>query len=789
MSGRVRSVSSDRRISLAWQVSTDRHTWRDTTVPNTLAGATGWTWDSTRVLETEESWWRAHVPHGGTLCFGGIATLAEVALDGVEILRSDNMFLAHEIAIATGGELVIHCVPLDLGKKRPRPRWRVPMLEQQQLRWFRTTLLGRTPGWSPPCPPSGPWRGAWLEERTLRVGEVAITARDGVVEVSGDFGADSATLLVSRIEQQRGGREDLATAPMQLASAMKLESGRWRGQVTVPDPAPWWPHTHGVPTLYAVAVMTVTGGERAVIDLGSTGFRTIEVDRSGDDFAVIVNGVRVFCRGACWTPLDVVTLAASPEQLAAALDQVVAAGMNMLRVGGTMVYEDDAFYDELDRRGVLLWHDFMFANMDYPAEDASFAESVTREVDQQVARLQARPCAAVLCGNSEGEQQAAMSGAGRERWLPALFHELIPTRARGLGVPYVPSSTHGGAFPHQPSAGPSSYYGVGAYLRGLEDARRSEVKFASECLAFANLGAVEPTVRVHHPAWKARSPRDLGAGWDFDDVRDHYVQRLYGVDPVALRVSDHERYLTLGRLATGEVMAQTFGEWRRKRSVTAGGLVWFLRDLWPGAGWGVVDAHGAPKAAWYALRRALAPIALAISDEGCNGLAIHAVNDRSGHLTAPLEVVLYRGAIEVGRGTHDVTVPSHGALEVPAAAWFEGFMDLSFAYRFGPPTATVVHARLGDLAEVFCFPAGAPIAASDVGLTAKLDHEQLVVSAQRFAYGVAIELPGLRPEDNYFHLAPGQTRRIALRKVGATKSGTVTCANSDVSVRVELARA
>ena len=237
----------------------------------------------------------------------------------------------------------------------------------------------------------------------------------------------------------------------------------------------------------------------------------------------------------------------------------------MLRVNGCMVYEDDAFFDACDALGLLVWQDFMFANMDYPASDAGFMASVREEARQQLARWQAHPSLAVICGNSEAEQQAAMWGAPREAWAQPLFDEQLAALAGELcpGVTYWPSSAHGGAFPHQNNVGTTSYYGVGAYLRPMEDARRAGLRFATECLAFANVPppatlARMPggtSLRTHHPGWKARAPRDLGAGWDFEDVRDHYLQRLYGVDPVALRSTDHERYLQLSRAVSAEVIA------------------------------------------------------------------------------------------------------------------------------------------------------------------------------------------------------------------------------------------
>jgi beta-mannosidase len=815
--GRIRAVSGHVRTALVdWQLratapgaiadpaALPADGWQPAQVPGTVASALralgAWRLDGpARRFDADDWWWRTTIPAdaGEVLCTGGLATLADVWIDGAHVLASTDMFLAHELPLPAGArEVVIRCRSLDptLAAKRPRPRWRAPMIEHQQLRAIRTTLLGRTPGWSPPAAAVGPWRDVWIERRARAVGElrvqVGVVGEAGRVEVDLAATASSAELIISRGEQT-------------WRAPLAITGGRVAGVVAIPAVERWWPHTHGAPVLYDARIALTDGDATTEVDLGGLGFRTIAIDRTDGDFAVSVNGVPVFCRGACWTPLDPVSLAHGPDALARAFDQVVAAGMNMLRVGGTMVYEDDAFLDACDQRGVLLWHELMFANMDYP-EDAAFVAIVEAEVAQALARVAARPCLAVVCGNSEAEQQAAMWGAPTNLWAPRLFHELIPAwvAAHAPGTAYWPSSAHGGGFPHAPEAGTSSYYGVGAYQRPLDDARRSEVRFASECLAFANVpgeGGLPggPSARVHNPAWKARTPRDLGAGWDFDDVRDHYVARLYGVDPAALRYADHDRYLALGRLATGEVMAATFGEWRRARSRTRGGLIWFLRDLWTGAGWGVIEASGAPKACWYYLRRALAPIALAITDEGTSGLAIHAINDRGAPIAGTLELGLWRHGASIARAARPIMIPAHGALELNAVALLDGFMDLTWAYRFGPPTAELVVATLraadgAVVAEAFHLPIGLPAGREhDLGVTATAtptpDGAVLAISAARFAYAVQITVDGHAPDDDFVHVAPGATTTVRLRRTGpGPLRGTVAPHNAHATTKITV---
>ncbi len=843
MRGRLREISGHTadRLAAGWELAAcapgaiggpealDRATldWTQCVEPMTAAAALRaagrWSLDGPpRRFDAEDWWYRARFPaepaESGEqlwLCFDGLATVADVWLNGAPLLSVAGMFTAEERRVDTlvrsENELVIQFHALDsrLGVRRPRPQWRAPMVENQQIRWFRTTLLGRTPGWSPPAAAVGPWRGVRLERRRgVMVDDVRMVANaDGWLDFSCRLDRlDGAQPGETSVVLERDGRAH--RAPLMAGAA----PGELAGRLAVPGAALWWPHTHGNPALYSARLEIALGNGVVTADLGGVGFRTVSLDTAADDFAIRVNGVPVFCRGACWTPLDPVSLANDAESLDRAFDQVVGAGMNMLRVGGTMVYEGDDFLDRCDARGVLLWQDYMFANLDYPGDNPEFAEQVAIEARQQLARLQGRPSVAVLCGNSEGEQQAAMWGAVRERWAPGLFHEHLAAISRELvpGVPYWPSSAHGGAFPHQGNVGSASYYGVGAYLRPLEDARRAEVRFASECLAFANvpeeasLAAIPggALVKVHHAAWKARSPRDLGAGWDFDDVRDHYLSRLFGIDPVALRYGDHDRYLALGRATTGEVMAATFGEWRRVRSVTRGGLVWFLRDLWPGAGWGVVDASGVPKAAWHYLRRALAPVALHLSDEGGNGLVVHTVNDGAAPLAGQLEMTLWRaGEVRVGSESRDVTVPARAAIELNAGDFFEGFRDLSYAYRFGPPSHDVVAVTLRDAhgrerARAFHFVGGWPSARElDVGLSAAAraignGEYELSVGTRRFAQSVHADIEHYECSDNYFHLAPGETRLLTLasrRRSGESvtaPAGSVRALNAEIASKV-----
>ena len=775
------------------------------------------------------------------LGFDGLATVAQVWLNGMAMLTSTNMFMAHAVDVShllmtTGNTLLIRFSALDteLSTKRKRPRWRAPMIENQQLRWFRTTVLGRTPGWSPPAAVVGPWKDIWLERRgTIDVQAVRLQATvdgtDGLVnchlqaQAMGQVLAAGTSQVASvHLQIERQGRVEshplTPVSPLSPPSPLSLvnDTATFEGTLQIKDVDLWWPHTHGEPALYQASLRIRVAGcaEEVTVNLGRIGFRTLALNAAGGDFSLVVNGVPIFCRGACWTPLDPVTLRSPAAHYSAAVAQARVAGMNMLRVAGTVVYEDDHFFDACDEQGVLVWHDFMFANMDYPGDDAQFMESVSTEVCQQLQRRQINACVAMLCGNSEIEQQAAMWGAPRALWSSALFDKALAQlcKAHAPHTPYWPSSAHGGSFPHQASEGTTSYYGVGAYLRPLDDARRAQLRFATECLAFANV-PVQTAVarmpgglstRVHHPGWKARSPRDLGAGWDFDDVRDHYLASLFNTDPLKLRCADHDRYLTLSRIVTGEVMAASFSEWRRPGASCRGALVLFMRDLWAGAGWGLVDDAGTPKACYHYLKRVLQPTTVLLTDEGGNGLFVHLLNERGDAKHVSLEIAAWRdGDVQVASGKWEMVLPAHSAQSLCSLDLFEHFMDLTDAYRFGPMTCEAVVATLTDasgkqIAQAFHFPRGmSALRTTDVGLSAlakRVDAGtiELTLRTGQLARGVYFDLPGFQADDEYFNLAPNSEVRVTLRGASRDESsfslnGTVHAVNSVRQARIEMA--
>ena len=786
--------------------------WRPAAVPGTVAQALTVDLDAPPDIDGLDWWYRAslEIPEGGPqrwrLSFDGLATLAEVWVGGVQVLTSDNAFLPTTCVLtldpgSTPLWIRFRSVATELARKRPRPRWKTRLVAHQNLRWVRTPLLGRIPAWTPRVPAIGPWRAvrlapiAAVDVAALRLRP---TVSDGVARL----------VVVAELSGAVTGAQ-LTIAGRTLPLTVTTDDARTvcTGDFQLPGVPLWWPHTHGLPHRERCVLTFRTPDGPVSVDGGEVGFRAVTLDRTDDAVVLSVNGRPVFCRGGCWSVEDVRALSGTPEALAETLRLVQESGANLIRVGGTLGWERDAFYERCDQLGILVWQDLPFANMDYPFGDEAFAASVTAELGAQLARLSRHVCIAAYCGGSEVEQQAAMLGLPREAWAAPFFTVAAPGLVALLhpGVPWFPNTPTGGDLPFHTGQGLTHYYGVGAYLRPLADVRRARVRFTPECLGFANVPDAESmdaafgeTVAPHHPAWKAGVPRDGGAGWDFEDVRDHYLRALYGVDPVALRSTDLARYWALSRAVTGEVMTRVYAEWRRPGSGCGGALIWFWKDLRPGAGWGVVDSTNRPKAAWWYLRRAWAARTVLITDEGLDGLGLHVFNERGDALDGTVEIVLLKGRRVVDTARAPVALAPYAARTFSGDALLGRFTDLTGSYRFGPPGHDVVVARLRDgdgavIAEDAWFPQGHGlplVETAHLAVVAEPADGGVVVTltATAFVQTVVLSAPGYTPEDNYFHVTPSAPRQVRMRAdVGAGPfRGWVTGSNLDGGVGVRV---
>ncbi|MBC7792104.1 MAG: hypothetical protein H7Z43_00220 [Clostridia bacterium] len=716
---------------------------RDVTVPCTVAGVLRdsgqWRVGDPGDFDRELIVFRTTVivTAGEELVFEGLTPSCEVVIDDVLCALADSMFVPIQLPIASGRHVLeLRFQPIDLAaKKTPKARWRSRIFDDPQRRWSRVTGIGHTPFLSPSFATVGPWRPVRLVNPELQELDIRVRldGRRGSVQLRGETRSGVSVSIVGD-----GGNANANWGPGEFDLTLSLS-----------DVATWWPHTHGPQPTYT---LTVRAGETKVSK--TIAFRNVELDAG---MQVRVNGQPVFSRGVNWTPVDPLTMGAD---VAAEVARMRAAGMNMVRLTATSLYESDAFYEACTAAGILVWQDFQFSNLDYPFADDAFLRSAKAEAHCFLRRTQTEACLAVLCANAEVRMQAYLTGVTPpaepfyDETLPALCASVRPD------VPFVPGSPSGGDTGIEPREGCSHYYGVGAYMRPLSDARLSHVRFASECLGFAMLPALESRAAWHDVPWQSRYQRfESGAG-DLADENEFYIRELFGVDPLSLRGNDRPLYDALLDITPGSVMAETFALWRTSEH-NKGGLVWLWRDVWPSIGLGVIDAAGRPKAAYHYLKRAFAPRAVFLRDEGLNNLDVWLLNDKLQSVSLPLILELYKDDRLLERFEHAVHVSGNSRQRIAATKVIGRFADLSFAFRFGPKPYDLIVARWGDAPVHHFFPGGKlPIPhPASVGFEGVRDGDDITLSTIAFANTVIIEGANAS-HDNYFHLAPSESRKL-----------------------------
>ena len=429
---------------------------------------------------------------------------------------------------------------------------------------------------------------------------------------------------------------------------------------SIENPEWWWPNRMGNQKLYEIEILLKKDGEIIHSKKIRTGLRNIELvqddDKHGAGFYFKVNGKPVFMKGANYIPQDNFLPRVTPERYEHILQSAADANMNMIRVWGGGVYENDIFYELCDEKGLLVWQDFMFACAMYPGDEA-FLENVKKEAEENVKRLRHHPSIALWCGNNEilmmweeWRNNANEEGNQIPLWKNQkdsmkivlsyrdIFKDILPkaVKTHGLGIPYWESSpsSKGGEFADWKS-GDSHYWGVWWGQEPFEEYRNNIGRFMSEYgfQSFPELNTVKSFTEegdrdIYSNVMKAHQRSSIGNETIVNYMKNHFN------NPV-----DFESLLYAGQLLQAEGVKVAMEAHRINKPYNMGSLIWQLDDCWPAASWSGIDYYGRWKALHYYTKRAFNDVIVAF-DANSDKIKIHAVTDLYEDLKARLTVEL-----------------------------------------------------------------------------------------------------------------------------------------------------
>lgn len=726
------------------------------------------------------------------LCFDGLDTYATVWLNDELILRSENMFVPARLPIkrllgASGNRLyILFESALRHGKELEAKYGKLTAWNGDVSRLYvRKAQYHYGWDWGPTFLTAGLSREARIEAYTARIADVYAPAT-----VSDDL--QMATIPV---------QIELSGALPDAAVTLKLHdpSGNTVAETTLPagtllehtfvvaNPTLWYPNGSGTQARYMLDV-TLTQGDvvrdSRQIRPGLRRLRLVQepvANEPGTSFYFEINNQPLFSGGANWIPADSFTPAVTPERYRDWLQLAADGNMNMLRVWGGGIYEEDVFYDLCDELGLLVWQDFMFACGMYPAHP-EFLASIRAEAEANIRRLRNHPSIVLWAGNNEDYQIAESQQAYDpnfqgdftqtkfpareiyERLLPEVCEKLDPSR------PYWRGSPYGGKSSADPTIGDRHTWEIwhgnmADYQRYTDYAGRFVSEFGMEAAphramidAFTNAEdrVIGSAVLNHH--------NKAGGGVE---RLNHYLQANIANQPKTL-----DDYIYATQFIQSEAMAAAVDGFRRRwagkgRYATSGALIWQLNDCWPVTSWALVDYELRPKAAYYRVKRSFAPIAL-----GMVGAQVWAVNATARPVEAELELTAF---------TFDGEELAQKKRSVRLAA-FQSTETGSLVDFHLPNTDMVIGARLIQNGEVIAratlWPEP-PRSATyvDPGLHIQKNGDTLTISAERPARAVLlIDGESEAWSDNMLDVLPNDPQTV--RHFGKGDSITVRSYNT-----------
>lgn len=404
----------------------------------------------------------------------------------------------------------------------------------------------------------------------------------------------------------------------------------------IPNAKLWWPNGYGEQWLYDFKFQIFVKNELIDEKTVRYGIRKCQVvqekDSVGASFFFKINDVPIFMKGANYIPQDNFLANVTNDKYENLIKNVKDANMNMLRVWGGGIYEDDYFYELCDENGILVWQDFMFACAMYPGNE-EFLVNVKEEAIDNVKRLRNHISIVLWCGNNEiheawhnwGWQDTYTSEQKEKIWndYQKIFHEILPSviAEYDSGKFYWPSSPkYGRGNPLSKYEGDSHYWGVWHDNEPFEVYNISVGRFMSEYgfQSFPDRSTIDSITTIkdlHSEELQTHQKNSRG----FQILND-YMNRYYFCP------ENFNEYLYISQIMQAEGIKTAIESHRRAKPYCMGTLYWQLNDCWPVISWSSLDYYQNWKALHYFVKKLYQPVILStvIKDEK---IEIYSISD------------------------------------------------------------------------------------------------------------------------------------------------------------------
>jgi len=729
------------------------------------------------------------------IIFDGLDTYADVFINEQKVLVANNMFRTwktdvKKYLVPGKNELrILFHSPINYVMPQYKSLgYTIPVSNNDQSDQ-RVSVYSRKAGyhygwdWGPRFVTSGIWRPLYLNAwnkvniEDLFIKQLSLINNKAELEVSLSLNSTSEGVKQIRVYADNN-PVPIVSKDVWVSKGIREVKTRFSmDQVEL-----WWPNGLGKQKLYTFKVELLEGKALLTSKEQKIGFRTVELveesDASGKSFYFKVNGRPVFMKGANYIPQDNFLPRVGNDRYEHILNSAAESNMNMIRVWGGGIYENDIFYDLCDEKGLLVWQDFMFACSMYPPYD-DLMNNIYEEAVDNIKRLRNHPSIALWCGNNEiaGFMNQNFWNQLTPDWrsdadykktidtYDEIFNRILPAAVKATDDNRFYWSSSPNAINYTTKyitdkrSGDAHYWGVWWGKDPFEKFNDNISPFMSEYgfQSFPELATVEQYALpadydIESEVMKAHQRSSIG-----NTTIAHYMKDMFTVP------AKFEDFLYVGQILQSEGIKMAIEAHRRAMPFCMGTLFWQIDDCWPVASWSSIDYYGRWKAQQYMAKKAFEPVIVSPFREG-DAIKIYTVSDLFENSSALLQISLmdFEGKV-LRKEEKTIVVPSNTSAVVYSLAEGDWTKNIDRTKTF--ISIKLIQNNKETCRNSFFFekPKNVVLPKANITVT-QTDNNHIALSSDKLARFVWLDAPNSINtfSDNYFDLLPGEQKILKI---------------------------